>query len=111
MRPAISNSVPCSGRRNPGAAQAVRSSEARATRRLRTVLPILAPETLGSEALQRLLQRVVLGAGLERFLPDAARLVAVAKRPQHFAQVRADLAVGPSFPGAAQFARGALQVL
>src|SRR5258707_3625753 len=110
MRPTSSNSASCPGRMKPGVVQAASSSASTATRKLRTGSRFPAPGSLGTEALQRLLQRVVLGTGLEGFLPDAPGFLAVAERPQHFAQVRADLAVGPAVPGAPQLARGALQV-
>src|SRR4051812_38347409 len=62
------------------------------------------------QALDRLLQRLVIGAGLERFLPHAAGFFALAHHPQDFAEVRADLGVGPSAVGAAQLVRRAFQV-
>src|SRR5258706_7936697 len=110
MRPLSSNSASCPGRMKPGVVQAASSSASTATRMLRTGSRFPAAGSLGTEALQRLLQSVVLGAGLEGFLPDAPRFLAFAERPQHFAQVRAYLAVGPAVPGAPQLARGAFQV-
>src|SRR5262245_22151363 len=62
------------------------------------------------QALDRLLQRLVVRARLERLLPDAVRLVTLAHHPQHLAEVRADLGVGPADVGAAQLLGGALQV-
>src|SRR5262245_46828504 len=102
MRPESSNSASPAGSRKPGAAQAATSSSAAPAQMPRIVLRI--------ETLERLLQRLVFRADLERFLPDATRLVALAELPEHFAQVRADLAVRPAVPGAAQLRGRALQV-
>ena len=63
-----------------------------------------------AQPLDGLLQGFVLGTGLERLVPDAPRLVALAEHPQDFAEVRADLGVGAPAVGAAQLARGAFQV-
>src|SRR6185436_16801797 len=61
-------------------------------------------------SLDRLLQRLVVRAGLERLVPHAPRLVALAELPEHFAQMRADLGVGTAAVRAAQLARRALEV-
>src|SRR4030095_5103734 len=62
------------------------------------------------QALDRLLQRVVVGVLLSRLLPNAVGLVALAHHPEDFSEVRTDLGVGPSVIGAAQLLGGAFQV-
>src|SRR5258706_14685958 len=76
MRPDNSKSTSPDGDRKPGAAQAASNSViAAAVQKRRTGL---------LETLQRFLQRLVLGADLERLLPDLARLVALAEHPSHY---------------------------
>src|SRR6267143_1092642 len=100
-------SAPRGGRRDripppgPGASRAARSSPAEGWRARRRP-PAVSPSPLPLEALDRLLQRVVFRRGLERLLPDALGLVAPAHHPQHFAEVRADLGIGPPAVGASR---------
>src|SRR6476646_4066756 len=100
MRAESSNSASPAGVRNPGVAQAESRSSAAPARKPRT--------GLRGETLQGFLKALVLWTGRERLLPDAPRFVALAEHPQHFAVVRADLAVLPAVPGALQLRRGAL---
>ena len=51
---------------------------------------------------ERLAQHVVGGILAPGFTPDPLRFVALAGDPQHLAQVRRDLGVGPRLVGAAQ---------
>src|SRR5262245_61663812 len=102
MRPESSNSASGASSWKPGAAQAASSSNAAPAKRRRTAL--------GAETLEGFLKGLVLRARLQRLLPDAARFVALAERPEHFAEVGADLAVRPPRPSTAQLLRGALQV-
>src|SRR6267143_2949515 len=107
--------APRGGRRDrtrlsgPGASRAARSPLAEGWRARRRP-PSASPSPLPLEALDRLLQRVAFRRGLERLLPDALGLVAPAHHPQHFAEVRADLGIGPPAVGPAQLLRCALQI-
>ena len=99
MRPASENSSGPSGGLISTCAQAARNaaSSSAPLLHLRSRLMVFCSVSLS-------------GTGLERLVPDAARFVALAQHPQHFAEVRADLRVRPAAVGAAQLARRALQV-
>src|SRR4249920_3302179 len=58
------------------------------------------PSPTSPEFLDRLEKRLVFGRGLQRLVPDAAGLVALAHLPEHLAEVRADLGIGAAGVGA-----------
>ena len=61
--------------------------------------PSPAPSWLDVQALEGLLQGVVVPVQQQTFLPDRLRAVALAVVPQHFAQVRGDFRIGAGLVG------------
>src|SRR5687767_1955097 len=64
----------------------------------------------GLEALDGLLQRLVVRRVLDRFVPDALGLGALAGDPEDFAKMRADFAIRAALVGAAQVLQRARKV-